>query len=137
MNGLLFDTCAVLWAAEGAELTESAQEAIDAAFKADAPLVVSAFSAWEIGMLVSRGRLRLPQAPRDWWDLFLTRSGTTLASVSPEILFASHTLPGVPPNDPADRIVIATARAENLSVVTRDRLILDYADEGHVRAVRC
>jgi PIN domain nuclease of toxin-antitoxin system len=45
--------------------------------------------------------------------------------------------PGAPPRDPADRIVIATARALGLQLVTRDRAILAYADAGHVAAIPC
>jgi PIN domain nuclease of toxin-antitoxin system len=54
-----------------------------------------------------------------------------------EILADSCALPGKPPNDPADRIIIATARESDMTIVTRDRLILDYARAGHVRAMAC
>ena len=45
--------------------------------------------------------------------------------------------PGAPPNDPADRIIVATARAEGATVMTRDRALLAHAEAGHVTAVAC
>ena len=54
-----------------------------------------------------------------------------------EVLIASSFLPGRIHLDPLDRIVIATARAHGLTILTRDRLILDYAAEGHVTALAC
>lgn len=63
--------------------------------------------------------------------------GVSLADLSPSVLIASTTLPGEPPADPADRILIATAREFDYSLVTRDRQILDYALSGHVRAMGC
>ena len=53
------------------------------------------------------------------------------------ILIGSCELPGTPPDDPADRIIIATARELGLAVVTRDGAILAYAQAGYVNALRC
>ena len=55
----------------------------------------------------------------------------------PELLILSSFLPGSPPRDPADRILAATAREFGYVLMTRDRLLLDYADQGHVRALSC
>jgi PIN domain nuclease of toxin-antitoxin system len=60
-----------------------------------------------------------------------------LPSLTVEILTGSCSLPGSPPDDPADRIIIATARDRDMIVVTRDRRILDYSRAGHVRAMAC
>ena len=60
-----------------------------------------------------------------------------LPQLSVETLVDSCTLPGSPPDDPADRIIIATARERDLTVLTRDRRILDYSRAGHVRAMAC
>jgi PIN domain nuclease of toxin-antitoxin system len=60
-----------------------------------------------------------------------------LADLSTSVLIASSFLPGQPPRDPADKIIIATARAQNLTVVTRDRHILAYSKAGHVLALAC
>ena len=54
-----------------------------------------------------------------------------------DIAMACHQLPGQFHNDPLDRIPVATARIDGLTLVTRDRAILDYAAQGHVRALPC
>lgn len=55
----------------------------------------------------------------------------------PSILLGSSFLPGKPPNDPADRIIAATARDLDATLLTRDRMLLDYAEQGHIRAIAC
>jgi PIN domain nuclease of toxin-antitoxin system len=60
-----------------------------------------------------------------------------LAALSPEILIASSFLPGEPPNDPADRILLATARDLGATLVTRDRAILAYGESGQVSTLAC
>jgi PIN domain nuclease of toxin-antitoxin system len=60
-----------------------------------------------------------------------------LAPLPPSTLIASSFLPDTPPNDPADRIIIATARAEGFRVMTRDHLILGYGASGHVATIAC
>ena len=55
----------------------------------------------------------------------------------PDILIGSSFLPGKPPRDPADRILAVTAREYGYQLVTRDRPLLDYADQGHIRALAC
>jgi PIN domain nuclease of toxin-antitoxin system len=100
-------------------------------------LFVSPFSAWEIATLVRKGRLMLGMAPESWFEALLALPGVRLAPMPTRTLIASAFLPGDAPNDPVDRIVLATARAENLTVVTRDAKMLSYADAGHVQGLRC
>jgi PIN domain nuclease of toxin-antitoxin system len=56
--------------------------------------------------------------------------------LTPEIAMSCHLLSGFH-SDPIDRMLVATARIEGLTLVTRDRAILDYAAQGHVRALPC
>lgn len=63
--------------------------------------------------------------------------GVRVEALSPEVLIESSFLPGMLHRDPADRILIATARTYDLTLVTRDRTILEYSREGHVRALAC
>ena len=137
MTELLLDTCAVIWTANGDPVSAAARDGLDAAYRAGRRSFVSPFTAWELGLLVSRARLRLTRPVADWFDDYVKRGGMTLAALTPRILADSSFLPGSPPADPADRIIIATARAENLTVVTRDRKILTYARDGHVAALEC
>ena len=101
------------------------------------PVYVSPYSGWEVGMLVSKGRLRLPEAPLDWFLRLLKRPGVKLAPMGTDILVAASFLPELVHGDPADRIIIATARSLGLHIVTSDRAILAYAQRGHVLALAC
>jgi PIN domain nuclease of toxin-antitoxin system len=60
-----------------------------------------------------------------------------LADMSPDLLIASSFLPGRPPRDPADRIIAATARDYGCTLMTRDRALLDYGEQGHIRVLAC
>lgn len=75
--------------------------------------------------------------PSKWFQSLLALENVQLAQLLPETLIGSSFLPGTPPNDPADRIVIATARDLGMTVVTRDKKILNYAKAGHVKALAC
>lgn len=135
-EGLLLDTCAVLWLFGGSDLTEASRSAIEQASQNDA-LYLSPISAWEIGMLASKGRIALSMPVGKWVDAAFGHRGARVAGLDPVVLVDSSYLPGDVHGDPADRIIIATARQHQLKVVTRDRIILDYAKRGHVRALEC
>jgi PIN domain nuclease of toxin-antitoxin system len=75
--------------------------------------------------------------PARWFTHVLHTSGVQLADISPDVLISSSFLPGVPPNDPADRILAATAREHGYQLVTRDRLLLAYGEQGHIRMLPC
>ena len=60
-----------------------------------------------------------------------------LAELSPDILIAASFLPGTPPRDPMDRILIATARELAATLVTRDRAMLAYGEKGNVSVLAC
>ncbi len=136
MAALLLDTCAIVYVAEGAAVKAAAKKQIIAA-ALGAGLLVSALSAWEIGMLAKKkGVVFLPD-PVSWFQAFLRRNGIQLAPLTPEVAIASSFLPEPMHGDPADRLLVATARALDVPIVTRDRRILSYARAGHVRAVAC
>ncbi len=88
-------------------------------------------------MLVAKGRLHLAMAPGPFFQGLAEGPGTALAPLTPSVLIAAHFLPGAFHNDPAGRIIAATAREFGYTVVTRDRALLDYAGEGHINAVEC
>jgi PIN domain nuclease of toxin-antitoxin system len=134
---LLLDTCAAIWIAEDAPLEDKAVDALDQAGDEGKPLLISPITAWEIGLLVARGRLAFPIDPQAWFGRLMEAPNVELAGLPPAVLIASSFLPGTPPRDPADKIIIATARGQNLTIVTRERAILNYASTGHVRALAC
>jgi PIN domain nuclease of toxin-antitoxin system len=132
MSDLLLDTCAVLWVAKGADMTREARAAI-----ARQNLHISPISAWEIANLVRKSRIALTLPVAGWFRQTVGKIAAATPQLTVEILADSCGLPGAPPSDPADRIIIATARESDMTVVTRDKLILDYSRAGHVRTLVC
>ena len=133
---VLLDTHALVWLANQVTMRPESIAAIDAA-AADSGVYVTPISAWEVGMLVAKGRLQLSVAPAVWFAEFMAKPGIQLAPLLPQIGIEASFLPGVPPRDPADRLIVATARHFDAALVTRDRIILDYAGAGHLTAIAC
>jgi PIN domain nuclease of toxin-antitoxin system len=133
---LLLDTCALIWVLNGDELSDEAEEALTAAAMNPAQILVSPISAWEIGQLVSKGRLRLLTDALRWFQEAVN-DGMSLAAMPPSVLLSASFLPGQRLRDPADRIVAATAREFGYRLMTRDRPLLDFAADGHLDAIAC
>ena len=136
MTAVLLDTCAVLYMANGEPMAPAAQAAMLAARTAGG-LLVSPVSAWEIGLLAKSGRVDFLPDAKTWFDAMRRGSGAVTAPFTAEIAIDSSFLPQPLHGDPADRLLIATARHINLPLVTRDRLIRAYADAGHVQVIAC
>lgn len=137
MQPLVWDTCAAIWIYEKARISQAAIDAMGAAYREGVPSYVSPITAWEVGMLASRGRLQLLIRPERWFANLFDVPGVRLADLSPDLLIASSYLPGKPPKDPIDRIIAATARELGATLITRDRALLDYGKQGHVAVVEC
>lgn len=137
VTDLLLDTCAVIWIAAGARIDPGAVAAVQAAAEANRRIDISPITAWELGVLVSRGRMPARVSERVMLARILAQPGVNFAPMPADVLINSSYLPGNPPSDPADRIIIATAREYAMTVVTRDRLILRYAESGHLQALPC
>lgn len=137
MQPVLLDTCAAVWIAENEKLAPQAIEVLGDVHQAGLPTYVSPVTAWEIGMLVSRARLKLLITPRRWFGSLLEIPNVHLAEMSTDLLIASSFLPGSPPRDPFDRVIAATARNYGCILLTRDRALLDYGEQGHVRVLAC
>jgi PIN domain nuclease of toxin-antitoxin system len=137
MPPVLLDTCAVIWLAQGDKLADAAVALLTQTAKTGTPSYISAITAWEIGLLVWRQRLRIGMAPEQWFDRMLAAPRVHLAPLPPRVLIAASFLPGTPPRDPADRIIAATARELGATLITRDRLLLDYGAQGHISTVVC
>ena len=135
---LLLDTHVWLWLALGQKgtLSPRAIREIDEAAKR-AALRVSIISVWEIAQLESRRRIALPLSLNDWMAGALNCPGIRLLALeNPVTIMDSCRLPGDFHADPADCFLVATARAENAVLVTRDKKILDYGKAGHVRVMK-
>ena len=118
-------------------MSAGSRAAIRAARAANLGVYVSPFTAWEIGTLAAKGRVQLTLSAEIWFETLLALPGVRLAALTPKILLASTSLPGTPPSDPADRIIAATARVHGHVVITRDRKLLAYGQEGHIRVKAC
>lgn len=134
---LLLDTCAVIWTALDSGIAPEAEAAMNASIQGSVDVMVSPITAWELGLLQAKNRLPSAQDASRLFDELVGRPGIGLEVLSPSILIDSSSLPGDFHNDPADRIIVATARALDMIVVTRDRAILAYARQGYVRAIEC
>jgi PIN domain nuclease of toxin-antitoxin system len=136
VKSILLDTCALIWVLQDQGLGAGAEEAFRTAEASGGTIFVSPISAWELGLLVAKERIALPSPPNVWFAKILEQ-GVRLAPLTPDILVESSFLPGDLHNDPADRILAATARAHNLHLMTRDRPLLSYARAGHLQAIAC
>ncbi len=86
-------------------------------------------------MLTEKGRISLGMDVLNWMETVLAQPGIRLEQVSPAIAIDAGRLPGNIHGDPADRLIVATARHLVCPVLTTDRKILAYADQGHVQAM--
>jgi PIN domain nuclease of toxin-antitoxin system len=88
---------------------------------------VSVFSCWEVSMLDKKGKLTLTKPIQDWTREALTLPGVQIIGFTPEIAIESNRLPGTFHRDPADQILVATARVQNFPLLTEDAKILAYS----------
>ena len=131
---IVLDTHVLVWIAEGdSRLGEATRKLIEAESE-NGQILVPAISVWEIAMLVAKGRLGLGQDVRNWVGRALELGGVSLAELLPAISLESVALPGDFHSDPADRMIVATARYHQSTLFTADRQILDYAAQGHLIA---
>ncbi|MGL5879881.1 MAG: type II toxin-antitoxin system VapC family toxin [Xenococcaceae cyanobacterium] len=131
-RGILLDTHTWIWLFQGSkELSQDIITPIDRA-GSKGKVFISAISIWELSMLVAKGRITLSKPIHQWVEKSLSQPGVNLVPLSPEISIESSFLPGEFHGDPADRIIIATARINDLNLFTRDRKIIDYGSEGYI-----
>ncbi len=135
MSPVVLDTHVLIWLMQGVErISQDKRLIIQDAANAGS-LSVAAITPWEISMLTAKSRLALPMDVSQWLNAAFSRFGVGLVPLSPEIAIASNNLPGDFHNDPADRMIVATARHLNALLITEDRSILSYAQLGHLQAV--
>jgi PIN domain nuclease of toxin-antitoxin system len=137
MQPLVWDTHVAIWIYGKVPIAQAAIDILAAADREGIPSYISPITAWEVGMLTSRNRVQLLIRPERWFASLFEIPGVKLAEMSPDLLIASSYLPGQPPRDPFDRIIAATARELGATLITRDRALLDYGEQGHVSVVGC
>jgi PIN domain nuclease of toxin-antitoxin system len=127
---ILLDTCAVVWAAGAPNLLSV--RAADVLRAPDAVVHVSAITVAELACGVERGRIALTSHWKTWFRNCLQVNGWTCLPIDLDTVEEAYSLPPPFHDDPADRIIVATARLRRLAVVTGDGKILAYP---HVRTI--
>ena len=121
---IVLDTHVLIWAiSDDVRLGKSTRTLIEQSAQTGR-VAVSAITPWEIALLVEKGRLRLGHEVRFWIDVALALPGIFLVPIEPTIAVDSVSLPGDLHADPADRLIVSTARNLNAPLVTGDAVIL-------------
>jgi len=132
---VLLDTHVLVWLVEGnTKLRPVARSMIQKAAD-EGRATISAITPWEIALLVSKGRLQLGADVMQWIHAVLSKPGLQLVPLDPEIAVASTRLPFEMHADPADRILVATARHLGATFVTADGALLEFSKQGHFVAM--
>jgi PIN domain nuclease of toxin-antitoxin system len=131
---LLLDTHVWIWSQEAPErIGEQARQGL---LRNDRSVFVSTISTLEIARLVAIGLIEL-KGPLDLWirDSLEALQATTI-EISHRIAMGAYQLPGDFHKDPADRLIVATAREHDLMLMTADRRILTYPSVESLDAER-
>lgn len=129
---LLLDTHVLIWLTEGDRaLPRASCELLDSA-AVEVGLAISSISFWEVAMLERRSRITLGLPVPLWRKRVLAMQGIVEAPVTGDEAIESVLLPGDLHGDPADRMLVATARLHGWCLVTRDERLLKYGKAGHV-----
>ncbi len=121
----------IWWHADPAKISQPACEAIEGVGEEDR-LLLSPISIWEVSRLVQKGRLALSMDLEVWVGRALDFPRLSIAELTPEVAIESNRLPGEFHRDPADQIIVATARITGATVITTDKAIRSYS---HVRTL--
>lgn len=130
---IVLDTHAwVWWVSDPGRLSTDAREALDQARASGGPVFLSTISTWEVAMLVEKGRLELTLDVADWVAHTEAAEFVEFVPVTNHLALRSVSLPGSLHADPADRLIVATARYLGMPLVTRDHKLHAYS---HVETV--
>ncbi len=127
---IILDTHALIWwVNDDPALSNNARKLINNSRKTER-IIISSMTTWEIAMLVKLDRLVLSMPLKEWIGKIERLPFIRFIPVDNVIADDAVNLPGEFHKDPADRIIVATARSLNATLITSDKKILDYA---HVR----
>jgi PIN domain nuclease of toxin-antitoxin system len=122
---ILLDTHVWVWlAAEPKKLSRAAAAAIRRATLSGG-ISVASVSLWELAMLFSLGRLRTAGTIESGVRSVMDETGVIVHEITAEIAALATAFPNDYPQDPADRLIGATARSLSLPLITRDQRVLD------------
>lgn len=136
-SNLLLDTHVFLWLMNGDDsLSIDIQDIIQKTCTSNF-LFLSSISVWEIAMLQKKNRISLTQPVHQWFDKVESFPFLKISPLSVSIAIESCFLPGDFHGDPADRMIVATARILNIPLLTRDHKIIAYAQEANLKVIPC
>jgi PIN domain nuclease of toxin-antitoxin system len=131
---VILDTHVLLWSLlKPEELTDKVKSKIEQAQK-DQKLLLSSISLWEIAMLSYKKRIHIFEPIKNFLSSIEEISGINICEISSEIAAESIALQNNFHGDPADRIIVATARTYSATLLTRDKKVLEWSVDG---AVKC
>jgi len=87
-------------------------------------------------MLESKGRIQIPMNCLDWVNKALNAPGISLAPITAKIAIESSRLPGEFHGDPADRLIVSTARTLDAILITHDKDIIKYSANKYVKVMK-
>lgn len=87
---------------------------------------IASISIWEFAMMVSKAKVEIKIPPEQWLDHAVNKTGIHVYDLNPKVVCEACNLPGKFHSDPADRIIVATARINSLTLISKDRKILEY-----------
>lgn len=122
MSHLLDTHILIWWIAEPQRLRRAERRILDRA--TSTPVLVSDVTLWEIAMLVERGRVSLGRPLREWLEEATAEPAVRLVRITPAIAAEVAGLPSTFHRDPADRILVATARVHGATMLTHDKAIV-------------
>ena len=128
---ILLDTHTWIWSHSATKLLSDNVKILIKQTQTDRRAIAS-ISIWEFAMMVTKGRINVKIDPKRWLNNAIGKSGLQVIDLTPEIAMESCNLPGDFHKDPADQIIVATARTHNLTLLTKDRKIIEYP---HVKAI--
>ena len=129
---IVLDTHTLVWWVHGDDMLSKKAKTAIARELDGGQIVVSAITAWEIAMLVEREKLVLSMDVGSWLATVAEIDAVQMMPVDNEIAVKSVELPGEFHKDPADRMIVATARKLAVPLVTKDEKIRAYA---HVKTI--
>lgn len=132
---LLLDTHTWVWFMQGSDKFNAATiKKIETGIQ-NRTVHIAAISQWELAMLIQKSRIVLNEPALVWMQSAIEKLHLKVLPLTADIAIESTELPGEFHGDPADRMIVSTARIHQLTILTRDAKILQYAQLKHVRAV--
>ena len=115
----------IWWNMNPQQLSQRVKEIISNSDAYD-EILLSAISPWEFSKLLEKKRVGISCDPEDWLKIAINMPKLRIVPLSPVLSYRSTALPQPFHNDPADQIIVATARMENATILTKDEKILNY-----------